>query len=647
MVDFRKGIIALAVLALFAGLASAQVGGSGLQTQLTCSTGVTYTPQLRNEGWTEQTGDITITCTGGSLLGLAPGNAIPLVNFTIFYNAPVTSRLLTTNTSSNNINEALLTIDEPGNTALPGAGPLRNQKICATPFSGCQAYVQSNAGVIYAAADNSATSDGTNYAANVYQGVASPVAGNNAVTFFGVPVLPPTTTGQRVFRITNVRVSAVNSPNQGQIFAQITVSPNSLGIINSQLAVGYVNTSLSSSNDAVTVQQCTPVTRSTTGLLKFSELFGTAFKTRTAAQVNNAYQAQTVSNNQNIPGAIYNSESNFILGTANGTAGLADFGTRLKATFNNVPTGVRIYVSTTNVNNSVFVAPAPTVPGGTSIASYAQLVTSDTATYGATPSATGAPFVQATTPTSGTVTLSEVLMTGGSGSATWEVINTNPNTNETFNFAYYVTVTPNLPSNLPTPGDITVNMGYAPLATSAVASSSAPIPRFRADPNNPKLLTVIVCRTILLFPYVVNQIGLDTGIAIANTSQDPFTTGSPTAAQNGECSMTFYSSDPAAVATLGPFKLPVAGGTTTTIAGGRSGVGLTSTFAPGFQGYMFAICNFQYAHGFAFISDIGVKSVAMGYLAIVLEDPGTGARPASPPCTGIGGCPTAGEQSAH
>ena len=64
MVDFRRVITALAMLALFVGLASAQVGGTG-QTQLTCNTNVTVTPALRGEGYTEQTGDITITCTGG------------------------------------------------------------------------------------------------------------------------------------------------------------------------------------------------------------------------------------------------------------------------------------------------------------------------------------------------------------------------------------------------------------------------------------------------------------------------------------------------------------------------------------------------------------------------------------------------------
>ena len=41
---------------------------------------------------------------------------------------------------------------------------------------------------------------------------------------------------------------------------------------------------------------------------------------------------------------------------------------------------------------------------------------------------------------------------------------------------------------------------------------------------------------------------------------------------------------------------------------------------------MFAVCNFQYAHGFAFISDVGARNLAMGYLAVVIDDPGLGSR---------------------
>src|SRR5260370_10902748 len=95
---------------------------------------------------------------------------------------------------------------------------------------------------------------------------------------------------------------------------------------------------------------------------------------------------------KNIPGGILNSESNSVYGlTAGGkTAGLADYGTRLKATFNNIPAGLRIFVSTSNVNNAATFVPAPAVVGGSAAnqnapagyIGYAQLVNGETTSDG-------------------------------------------------------------------------------------------------------------------------------------------------------------------------------------------------------------------------------------------------------------------------
>ena len=61
-------------------------------------------------------------------------------------------------------------------------------------------------------------------------------------------------------------------------------------------------------------------------------------------------------------------------------------------------------------------------------------------------------------------------------------------------------------------------------------------------------------------------------------------------------------------------------------SGGNLGIAGT----PGFQGYIIAQCRFQYAHGFAFITDgpIGQARVAEGYLALVM-DAGIGTRTGS------------------
>jgi len=59
---------------------------------------------------------------------------------------------------------------------------------------------------------------------------------------------------------------------------------------------------------------------------------------------------------------------------------------------------------------------------------------------------------------------------------------------------------------------------------------------------------------------------------------------------------------------------------TTSVASGAVYATLASTISPGFTGYAIANCNFQYGHGFAFISDIGARNFAMGYLALIFTN---------------------------
>ena len=123
------------LVSVAAGFATAQITGGG--SPLVCQTGVSAVPTLRGKGYTELTGDITLTCTGG--VAPAVGGAIPQVNITVFYNTAVTSRLLPVSGVSNSISEALSLIDEPGSglpPAVPGFGSGAGQKLCATPMQG-------------------------------------------------------------------------------------------------------------------------------------------------------------------------------------------------------------------------------------------------------------------------------------------------------------------------------------------------------------------------------------------------------------------------------------------------------------------------------------------------------------------------------
>jgi len=475
------------MFALFTGLAAAQVGGTG-QTQLTCNTNVTVTPALRGEGFTEQTGDITISCTGGAPMTV--GSSIPLVNIAVFYNTTVTSRLLPV-TNASNASEALLLIDEPG-SGLPGPGPALPQVLCSTPATGCPAWVGGTA-----SANTAVTAAGGSIPApNVYQGI---VAGNS-VTFFGVPALPPATTGTRVFRITNVRVNAQplaggSASGASPVQASISISgATSLSIQNSAPNVGYVSNGLTTSAGSTAYNQCVGQTKQPLSTLTFTENFGTAFKTRVNAASDAKYAGQGNTPVQNVPGQIYNSESNFVFPVGGGTAGLADYGTRLKATFNNIPAGAKVFVSTANVNNFALAATVPANPGGsaanTSLVSpyvgYAQLVTSETVNDG---NATGGFFPAVSPsdngPNNGTVPIAEISLVNGSGSAVWEVINTNPNTIESLRFASYITYSASVATNSPLPGTSTVNLSFAPTATSGVASSTLTVPPLLVIPVQP------------------------------------------------------------------------------------------------------------------------------------------------------------------
>lgn len=108
--------------------------------------------------------------------------------------------------------------------------------------------------------------------------------------------------------------------------------------------------------------------------------------------------------------------------------------------------------------------------------------------------------------------------------------------------------------------------------------------------------------TNLLFTFVTNVNGFDTGLSISNTGSDPF----GTVGKAGSCTLNFYGTAAPAPPTTG------------NIASGVTYVNLASALAPGFQGYVIATCNFPYAHGFAFVSDVGARNLAMGYLAQVV-----------------------------
>ena len=205
----------------------------------------------------------------------------------------------------------------------------------------------------------------------------------------------------------------------------------------------------------------------------------------------------------------------------------------------------------------------------------------------------------------------------GSGTFVWEVIATNTTVTERASIPVALAYVANTSNNLPTLGSATADGQLAPLSTTATASSTATIPRFVEDTvnNNKALFTINACRSNLLFPFIVNGGGYETGLAIVNTTKDPWGTQS----QTGNCTVVFYGRS-------GTSDVCLTQQSNKSISGGQFlawtlGGGGDVPATPNFTGYAIAQCNFQYGHGFAFITDTRVERVAHGYLALVLDDP--------------------------
>jgi len=166
------------------------------------------------------------------------------------------------------------------------------------------------------------------------------------------------------------------------------------------------------------------------------------------------------------------------------------------------------------------------------------------------------------------------------------------------------------------------------------ASSSDVRPRFiiQYTPSTPATYaTIIRCNCFMLFTYVTSGSGFNTGIVVANTSQDytstqpttdpgpVFPSGTGAANQIGYVTFYFYSTTGAY---RGYYKTP------SQISFGQSFVALlsqmlgTSTMPDTtFSGYIIARAEFQYCHAVSYIADNSFASTAQGYAALIIPDP--------------------------
>lgn len=390
-----------------------------------------------------------------------------------------------------------------------------------------------------------------NVGANAF--FADPVLGNSQAVEWRDILFTPPGTGTRTLRMVNIRVNAsaaglTVTPTPVNLLVSVTGSLT-LPLTSPFLVVGYIQKSLEVEVEGATLPQCERPLSNNGVVVAFKELFPNAWRTA----------GNTQSLPQNDLQQIYNTESMYWDESPTnwpGDAGRATQATQLQVVFSNLPAGVSI------------------------------------GTLSGTVTASGNTQFSVNT-TGNTITLT--------------VLSANVGASETLSLLVPINF-----SGLPAIGTGSVAGSFAPISTVITPeSTSLPVPRFTDTSAATAAFEIVPCETRLLFPFVTSIPGWDTGIAISNTSKDPFGTDP----QQGTCTLYFYGvpSDSNQTTTV---NIAAGQQLLMTLSGGNAAQGLSAV--PGFTGYVIARCNFQYAHGYAFISDLGVNKYAQGYIALVL-----------------------------
>jgi hypothetical protein len=248
----------------------------------------------------------------------------------------------------------------------------------------------------------------------------------------------------------------------------------------------------------------------------------------------------------------------------------------------------------------------------------------------------------------------------GNGVVFYEVAFADPNALEFANVVVYVNPTVNLNANPPVGGTPQVGVtatavaSFAPFYATSTAgvgaaellTSSFPIPRFVDNPlpTNPvSIYGYGKCACDMLFPWVVGNSAINTSIVVANTSLDPCggttcTAGFTAQPQSGRVTFWFFGTadfnfNPATFGTAtgagtvipsqqsvlvppGSYMAFVISPSTAVAGGQTAGNGLKPIAGP-FAGYVIAQSEFQYCHGIASLSGVGLTPQT--YLGLVLD----------------------------
>jgi hypothetical protein len=150
---------------------------------------------------------------------------------------------------------------------------------------------------------------------------------------------------------------------------------------------------------------------------------------------------------------------------------------------------------------------------------------------------------------------------------------------------------------------INISVRLSPILGSSIVRFSDQQSAFTAT------VSVTACTTRLLFPFVTNMAGFDTGVYLLNGGQSE----SSNSGQIGSCTVRFFNGSTSGTTAVKAATLPSQGpGQSFSFTVSDPTLGL-----PGFQGYVIANCPFQYAYGLAYIMS------AYGSVAVGSAPPGT------------------------
>ncbi len=602
MANFRNKIFGLAGASLiFAGMAYGQAA--------TCAAlnanGLSQVD--RAESVTDLVGETVLTCSTTTGTPVAASTGATAAAITLFVGAPVTSRVLQTAAlPAVQYTEALAVVSVPGGFVTGGG-------FVASVFSATQGVI-TPAGI-------------------AFTGIPTPglTALGAATDFFQIQFVNvrvnstggATSISEQAF----VTGSAIMNPGAPPAVSVATVAA---GLAPAKLSTDQANTKPLSASGLNALICATLSAQSASGntaglqtplfWVHTGETFQTSFKSVGSA-ANVQFGSEFLANTETgiVPSGVPNLNGlPYAFNQFAGAGNLANSGTRIQLVFSNIPAGLALYV------------PAGVVSDG---AGTGTILLTSSATGPLAPPTTvtatsGGPYGSFTAAV-GVGPIAQLTVASGSATAVYEVTAQSPLAIEAFSIPVFpVAAAGTLAA---TTGPMTVTVSYSPIVTST-AAPVANIPSFISLSTALNVANVLPCSTTLLFPYVTQGSGFDFGIAIENTSTDNLGKAGVTSAtnQSGTCTLNFYGTGGSVVPSAAGTVFPGPTGSTGNVFGpGTGSATLLSVLDPGFTGYIIALCNFQYAHGYGYVfTNYGTANATVtSYLAVVLP---TGSANRSP-----------------